>query len=582
MTKPRDLATLGGGFTQTGTGAIQRTVENKLKDTVSVKDFGAVGDGVADDTAAIQAALVASTNVYFPPGLYNVNTFTVTHNNFLDLASGAIINVIAGQTLTLQDTPLPQIDRQLFTPTSNVLLAGESTGQAIFAAWWGCSYTSTTATNKTAILAAINAAFRGVTIRLPAGDINLQGDIQVTKPGIKLTGTAGGSSWGGYGLPGTSLYFTSGSAGFILTGTQYAVGIGVSDASCIENLELKTFAAVPTAIQFKGPKYFKNLRIDGFKTCGIECLDYGIGFDIDNCVFVNIGNNITDLGKAIRVAGNSTTTFSISNCKVSFCYNGFNIEAGLNYLISNCIIESCGSQYLQVTGGTAGFFVNCWLEDNGYSIINDYLITVSGSAVDSVTFDNCRYIGEYGSNKDMLVGGDITGTVRLLNCRSGTTSQYYARTIIERPIQGCLGTGLYEIVRSEDYKTTYKQSGSDEITLTPTLTKNVPAWQTAIKTVTVSSTGTGSSVFSVNVGLDIGGANGYSVASFLVGGRVNDGQYQVVEVSRNNTGVAVISSVTKIGGSFSFTLDNPVSANATAVISVTGITHTTLPVITIT
>jgi hypothetical protein len=30
MTKPRDLATLGGGFTQTGTGAIQRTVENKL------------------------------------------------------------------------------------------------------------------------------------------------------------------------------------------------------------------------------------------------------------------------------------------------------------------------------------------------------------------------------------------------------------------------------------------------------------------------------------------------------------------------------------------------------------------------
>lgn len=44
MTKPRDLATLGGGFTQSGTGAIRRTVENKLKDTVSVKDFGAVGD----------------------------------------------------------------------------------------------------------------------------------------------------------------------------------------------------------------------------------------------------------------------------------------------------------------------------------------------------------------------------------------------------------------------------------------------------------------------------------------------------------------------------------------------------------
>ena len=76
MTKPRDLATLGGGFTQSGTGAVQRTVENKLKDTVSVKDFGAVGNGVTDDTAAINAALAASSNLLFPPGTYAVTTIT--------------------------------------------------------------------------------------------------------------------------------------------------------------------------------------------------------------------------------------------------------------------------------------------------------------------------------------------------------------------------------------------------------------------------------------------------------------------------------------------------------------------------
>ena len=40
-------------FLQSGTGAIGRTVPSKLKDTVSVKDFGAAGDGVTDDTSAI-------------------------------------------------------------------------------------------------------------------------------------------------------------------------------------------------------------------------------------------------------------------------------------------------------------------------------------------------------------------------------------------------------------------------------------------------------------------------------------------------------------------------------------------------
>jgi hypothetical protein len=32
MTKTRDLADLGGGFIQPGTGAVQRTVESKLQD----------------------------------------------------------------------------------------------------------------------------------------------------------------------------------------------------------------------------------------------------------------------------------------------------------------------------------------------------------------------------------------------------------------------------------------------------------------------------------------------------------------------------------------------------------------------
>ena len=69
----------GIDFTQQGTGAQTRTVANKLYEFVSVKDFGAVGDGTTDDTAAIQAAYNAvntvdgSQGVFFPSGTYLIS-----------------------------------------------------------------------------------------------------------------------------------------------------------------------------------------------------------------------------------------------------------------------------------------------------------------------------------------------------------------------------------------------------------------------------------------------------------------------------------------------------------------------------
>ena len=74
-------------FTPAGTGAVATTVQSKLRQSVSVKDFGAVGDGVTDDTAAINAAIqYAKTSaikcVEVPSGNYKTSGSIVIGGNF--------------------------------------------------------------------------------------------------------------------------------------------------------------------------------------------------------------------------------------------------------------------------------------------------------------------------------------------------------------------------------------------------------------------------------------------------------------------------------------------------------------------
>jgi hypothetical protein len=81
------------GHIATGTGATARTIQAKLRDTVSVKDFGAVGNGVANDTAAVQAAINTGSDIYFPAGNYACGPLTQS-TNFQRFHAQGQVNII--------------------------------------------------------------------------------------------------------------------------------------------------------------------------------------------------------------------------------------------------------------------------------------------------------------------------------------------------------------------------------------------------------------------------------------------------------------------------------------------------------
>ena len=77
------------GYLPDGTGTVITTVQSKLRESVSVKDFGAVGDGITDDTAAFNLAAAAGAQVLVPKGDYLISA--PTSSALWVLERGAVI-----------------------------------------------------------------------------------------------------------------------------------------------------------------------------------------------------------------------------------------------------------------------------------------------------------------------------------------------------------------------------------------------------------------------------------------------------------------------------------------------------------
>lgn len=104
-----------------GTLASARSAADNVPEAVNVKDFGAAGDGFADDTASIQAALNDGGKIIFPPGNYKITApLKVTSNSML-----------AGEADAVIQTSTPNISMIVASRENNVIIEGLTIKQTV-------------------------------------------------------------------------------------------------------------------------------------------------------------------------------------------------------------------------------------------------------------------------------------------------------------------------------------------------------------------------------------------------------------------------------------------------------------------
>ncbi|MBZ9706082.1 glycoside hydrolase family 55 protein [Mesorhizobium sp. ESP7-2] len=300
------------GFLQAGTSAVTRTWQTKAREIISVKDFGATGDGTTDDSAAIALAETYRASVggelIFPPGTY--------------LYGGQAINRANGGGWR-------GVGECKFIPTANSLVMIDITGAVISAA----------------------------------------SPIPFSVKGIHF---AANSKTGITCIRETAPYFTS-LSGLIFTGDlSYAViftGGSGSQTGWINIDDIHQRGAATWL--FRGvddSHYIFNVNVSNFNQQGTGAATWAVSqlFSLTRAVSVLLNNiNAASLdGQAIGVsmAGDCQGVF-IDNVIIGFPTTGVLAQVGTDTLIPAYVyITNCGMD--QPTG--AGYDINgrTWLMSN--------------------------------------------------------------------------------------------------------------------------------------------------------------------------------------------------------------------------
>ena len=293
-------------YNPAGTGAVATNVQAKLRETVSVKDFGAVGDGVTDDSDALELAFNRSNAVVDGGG----KTYKVTR----------ALSTFTVSNLKIQNL---KIDSSSTTTTTPII------------------------------------KFAGVR----GSNITVSSNIAVTATTITMASTSGLSA-GQYIFVGSNAFYSSGQNSKIGEIVKiYSVDSGTQVT--LSNPTLYAYATADSAY-VQPLTTVKNITLDNVSMVGnptaavlgwAVATDVSENFSATNCEFRKYNY------AAIR-ADRSVNTY-IQNCRAydalgaGYAY-GFMMTFGCyNYVVDGCYGENL--RHLITTGGTDGVnvFAKC-------------------------------------------------------------------------------------------------------------------------------------------------------------------------------------------------------------------------------
>lgn len=388
------------------TGGVITNVEDKLAQYVSVKDFGAVGNGVADDTAAIQAAidyvdsLNGSVEIPFEPG----KTYLVT---------GLIPK--SGVYLNLQG--------------STIKLAASSDVPVFFDGGTGAGGSNFGVSNGTLDCNQANNA-----------DINVVGGVWLT-------------NW-------TNLIFEDltiincSRSGLNLIGVQH---VKIRNYQFLNCGKVGAFFAYGITLEKYSTTRSRYVDIDGFVASNV--IGFGIHFfECDDFVAKNLSFNTLNYGAvSIAITFTEAKRGEVSNVQcTSVSGDSIEINDSTDITLTNCNVVSSGNRALLVGFNTAGNY-------NTRVNITNFSCTSTVAAVSAVISNaiNCTF-----DNLNLDKG--INTTVAGLETGNVMRNSVIATAASTAPVL-FLNQFTLENVKFSDYKYKYFGNQTASITVSLTL-----------------------------------------------------------------------------------------------------------------